>query len=577
MTNFFNGQYGYTNFILHYAHLVKDYADAFIIGSEFVGLTKVHSGNESSLESGTFPAVDEFIALAAKVKNIVGTKVKVSYAADWSEYHHTDGGWYNLDPLWDSDNIDFVGIDAYFPLTSFSGAELDIDKYNIEDVIRGWNSGEGFDFYYQDATKKEGKTPLGEAYAWKNIEWWWSNNHVNPDGMVTKWRPRSKKIWFTEYGFPSIDCATNQPNVFYDSANSRDSGYPIHSSGQQDMMSQRVGIEATERRWVNCEAVENKFLWTWDARPYPTWPDRKDIWSDAENWTKGHWVQGKLGNVTLSAILEHLCLYAGLSLDDIDTSGVHDVVDGIMINQQLNIRSIMECLQSAYFFDCIESEYKLKFISRTNKKIVHIHHDDLVALQCDRMHKQDSKSALVTIHAMQEADMPAKVDVNYLDRTSGYVVSNQVASRMTVNNKNLLTINLPMVLTATKAHSIANTTLYNAWTERYRYSFALSMKYAYLKPSDVVCITLNSATHNVRITNIEVGKNHLLKLAGVAEDVNTYQHKTSINADKNKLAQVMLKDTRSIETSLEILDIPLLPHEIIQNGNTKARGRILIA
>ena len=44
--------------------------------------------------------------------------MKVTYAADWSEYHHTAGGWYNLDPLWASSNIDVIGIDAYFPLTN---------------------------------------------------------------------------------------------------------------------------------------------------------------------------------------------------------------------------------------------------------------------------------------------------------------------------------------------------------------------------------------------------------------------------------------------------------------------------
>ncbi|MCP5377673.1 MAG: hypothetical protein H6910_00945 [Rickettsiaceae bacterium] len=37
---FFRKRGGYNEFILHYANLVKDYADAFIIGSELIGLTK---------------------------------------------------------------------------------------------------------------------------------------------------------------------------------------------------------------------------------------------------------------------------------------------------------------------------------------------------------------------------------------------------------------------------------------------------------------------------------------------------------------------------------------------------------
>jgi len=119
---FFNQPLGYKNYILHYAKLTKDKIDAFVIGSELIGLTKIHSDNYQ------FPAVSELIELATQVKNIVGAKVKVTYAADWSEYHHTEGGWYNLDPLWACEAIDVVGIDAYFPLTEATSSQYDIEK-----------------------------------------------------------------------------------------------------------------------------------------------------------------------------------------------------------------------------------------------------------------------------------------------------------------------------------------------------------------------------------------------------------------------------------------------------------------
>ena len=86
ISRFFQREHGYNDFIIHYANLVKDHVDVFLIGSELIGLTKINTAN-------TFPAVDELIKLAQKVKQIVGPNVLVSYAADWSEYHHTDGGW----------------------------------------------------------------------------------------------------------------------------------------------------------------------------------------------------------------------------------------------------------------------------------------------------------------------------------------------------------------------------------------------------------------------------------------------------------------------------------------------------
>ena len=152
-----------------------------------------------------------------------------TYAADWSEYHHTDGGWYNLDPLWASSNIDVIGIDAYFPLTDALQSEL---GYDVQQVIDGWTQGEGYDWYYSDAGRTV-QTTLQSKYAWKNISWWWNNPHVNPDSLTTSWIPGSKKIWFTEFGFPSVDGATNQPNVFYDPTSS-ESFFPYHSRGQVD-------------------------------------------------------------------------------------------------------------------------------------------------------------------------------------------------------------------------------------------------------------------------------------------------------------------------------------------------------
>jgi N-acylneuraminate cytidylyltransferase len=111
VNNFFTKTRGYNAFINHYANLAVGKIDAFAIGTEMRDLTKITSA------TGVFPAVTQLVSLASTVKTTLGSGVKITYAADWSEYHHTDGGWYHLDPLWMSSAIDVIGIDAYFPLT----------------------------------------------------------------------------------------------------------------------------------------------------------------------------------------------------------------------------------------------------------------------------------------------------------------------------------------------------------------------------------------------------------------------------------------------------------------------------
>jgi hypothetical protein len=153
---------------------------------------------------------------------ILGSSVVVTYAADWSEYHHTDGGMRPLDKLWAHNSIDVVGIDAYFPLTNF--AYGNIDPKAISD---GWSSGEGYTFYFDG---QGGKSHLGADWAWKDLEHWWGSEHWDGLGKKTDWQPKQKKIWFTEMGFPSIDKSPNQPNIFFNPECS-DGGVPKYSDG----------------------------------------------------------------------------------------------------------------------------------------------------------------------------------------------------------------------------------------------------------------------------------------------------------------------------------------------------------
>ena len=143
------------------------------------------------------------------------------------------------------------------------------------------------------------------------MEWFWKNEHYNSNGTQTEWIPKSKKIWFTEYGFPSVDCCTNQPNVFY-SVGSLDSAFPRHSSGNMDFKAQRIAIKATELAWQNSDFVENKFLYTWDARPYPYFPNLSNVWADAGCWKYGHFLNGKSGSSMLSNVIAYLCHVAVL-------------------------------------------------------------------------------------------------------------------------------------------------------------------------------------------------------------------------------------------------------------------------
>lgn len=266
---------GYNAFIKHYIDLLQnENIDGFLVGSEMEGLT--------FSAAPYYPAVDHFINLIQYAKSSFPSSVKVSYAANWSEYHHDPAtGIYHLDPLWNE--ADFVGIDAYFPLTEKHSTDY-------EEIYDGWESGEYYDYYY-NAPDYNTRHNLAPEYAIKNIRYWWENKHFNPGNVQTSWVPKSKKIWFTELGFASVNATTVQPNIFVDSTSS-EGGYPRGSTQETSFTTQAVALNASLDYLNAQEWIDNVFIWTWDTRPYPTFPF-SNLWIDGINWEQGHWLNGK--------------------------------------------------------------------------------------------------------------------------------------------------------------------------------------------------------------------------------------------------------------------------------------------
>lgn len=305
-------EWSFRRFILHYAKLcaaanavVASAVDAFLIGSELKALTTVRDSATS------YPAVTKLKTLAGDVKTILGSGVKVGYAADWSEYaNHNPGDgtgdlFFHLDPLWADGNIDFVGVDLYVPLSDWRDGNAHLDAlagaasiYDLDYLRSNVEGGEYFDWHYASQADRDAqnRSPITDGafgkpwvFRTKDFRNWWLHQHFNRPGGIesgspTAWVPQSKPIWFTEFGIPSVDKGTNQPNVFYDPKSS-ESFFPYYSQGTRDDFIQRRGIEAMVSYWAanNPVSLVNGgpmiglvAVWTWDARPYPAWPSRTD-------------------------------------------------------------------------------------------------------------------------------------------------------------------------------------------------------------------------------------------------------------------------------------------------------------
>ncbi len=171
----------YSDFILTYAKAAEDIkAEVLCIGTE--------------LEQFVMQRHSYWHSLIKKIRKVY--KGKLTYAANWDEFKRV--------PFWKE--LDYIGIDAYFPLTETKNP-------TVEDFEKGW-------------------TP-----------------HKNQIVKVQK--ANKKPVIFTEFGYRSVDFTGKKP---WESN---------RIQGQVNLQAQSNGLQAIYNQFWSEEWFSGGFVWKW--------------------------------------------------------------------------------------------------------------------------------------------------------------------------------------------------------------------------------------------------------------------------------------------------------------------------
>jgi hypothetical protein len=446
----------YRRFILHHAALAAEAGgvEAFLIGSEMRGLTRVRD------EAGAFPFVEALCTLAEEVRAVL-PDAKISYAADWTEYGAFvpgDGSGdvlFPLDALWAHPDVDFVGIDWYPPMGDWRDGADHLDAlagYRAADdadyLAAQLEGGEAYDWYYADAEARAAqvRTPIidtahGEHWVFrqKDLAGWAGAYHYPRPGGVrsetpTGWAPGLKPVRLSEIGFAAVDKAGNAPNLFYDPKSS-ESGLPPFSNGGRDDVAQRRLLAAALGHFGSVAHV-----WAWDARPFPAWPVRLDVWGDGGNWARGHWLNGRSGLAPLSAVVADICDAGGVA--PVDVSGLDGVVEGYVRTGVSSVRAALEPLAAAYGFEAVERGGTLVF-RMAGEELVH--EVAAKAVNLDELRQ--------TRQLMDKA--PERLRLTCIDPLADHAPMVVEARRGTGDARLVADVALPIAVSAGRAEAIA--------------------------------------------------------------------------------------------------------------------------
>jgi hypothetical protein len=506
-------EWSYRRFILHHARLAQAAGgvDAFLLGSEMRGLTRLYD------ETAAAPFVAGLKQLAGEVRAMLPLAA-ITYAADWSEYgaHQRGSGElrFPLDPLWADPDIDAVGIDAYFPLADQredGDPDGNANPYALAPLAGAVAGGEDFDWYYASEEDRLAglRSPITDGahekpfvYRAKDLAGWWGNAHVERVGGVevgapSPWVPASKPVWLTELGVPAVTCGANEPNVFVD-AKSSESRLPRFSDGARDDLVQRRALEAVLGYWSgdhpDLEPGENPVspvyggpmldparihLWAWDARPFPAFPTHEDLWADGANWHRGHWLNGRLGGVSLAGLIAALTGDFGLPEGVLDCAEIAGTLDGIALGGPLTLRAVLEPLLAAHGVVAVDRGTAVALRPAWSEPVADLDADTIAVSASDQ--------AAVSIRRAQEADLPAEVRIGVRDVMRDHRRTLAAARLSTpLAGNRVEELDLGASLDPTLAATLADRLLLRRWNEREEVGFELPAGRLELEAGDVL-------------------------------------------------------------------------------------------
>lgn len=535
----------FSRFIIHNALLCAQAGgvDAFCIGSEMRGLTQIRGSG------GVFVAVQKLRALAAEVRGILGPDTKISYAADWSEYFGyqpndgTGDRYFHLDPLWADENIDFIGIDNYMPLSDWrdevghqDGHTWD-SAYNIDYLKSNIAGGEGYDWYYasDSARANQVRSPIADGahqepwiYRYKDLRGWWENAHherINGarSATPTDWSPKSKPIWFTEYGCAAVDKGTNQPNKFLDSKTS-ESSLPYFSTGARDELIQMQYLKAMADYWNDGDHnpsatqyegrmvdMSRAFVWAYDTRPYPVFPNNLAKWSDGENYNRGHWINGRTAGRSLASVVREICEGAGLN--QISTEGLYGYVRGFAVDQVSDARAALQPLMIRYGFDAIERDGVLQFRMRDGREPVRIDPDRFAMTPELEGRSEQTREA--------EAEVTGRMRLRFVQADADFDVIAEEAVLADDETHAVGGSEINLVLTRGEGRQVVERWLTEARVSRDTVRFALPPSQLQLGAGDVIELPSDQTERDAlyRIDRVEVSDVQLIEAVRIDPQV----------------------------------------------------------
>ena len=154
---------------------------------------------------------------------------------------------------------------------------------------------------------------------------------------------------------------------------------------------------------------DSVFLWAWDARPFPAFPDFDVVWADGANWQTGHWLNGRIEGATLDRLVG--AILRDFGIEALSEGALDGFVDGYVVDRPMSARAALQPLARLFGVDAAAGGGRLLWRGRGGRAVAALTDEDLVA---------DPKGPSLRLGRAAETELPAEVVLGFTDGEGEY-------------------------------------------------------------------------------------------------------------------------------------------------------------
>jgi hypothetical protein len=258
------------------------------------------------------------------------------------------------------------------------------------------------------------------------------------------------------------------------------------------------------------------------------------------------------GTEPVSSIVSDMCNRMGLAAGQYDTSTLTDRCIGYGVTNHSAMRDDIGPLQSAYFFDVVDSEAKLKFVRRGSQPVGTFFYADLGVAESNTAEEAQNP---IVITRPDELTLSKEYSMSYYGFQNDYNQNTQYAFRQNTPANKRSTVNAPIVFGDGEAQARVESMLWVEWMNATQYTFSTDLSYMLYEPTDVVWLQDADGTlYLVRLTKCTYDGRSQLKWEAVAEEPSLYPNATYVAPGGGAQGQVPQVIPYSGVSMLQVLD-----------------------